>query len=854
MRPILFYILFLIPCLARSQWSDDFSDGNLHQNPPWRGDTAFFHVNPSLQLQSQGRPETESLLIYTPLDMRTNMHWSGQIQTDFSASASNQIRIHLWMDHPDPDSALFDLWLELGESGSEDAPKLNVRSENQISSLLQGAISSAADPLDLGYQVIWDSTGLLRMGLLHADSSEWAWHAQSGYAFPTGLGVFAIEFRHTASRANGLTIDDLAAGSPIQDTLPPAIREIIPLDSHQLELVFDEWIMAPQTLSINRSSDGQAAEWIHPLPDHLVATWPTGFTVGAMDTLTLEGILDSSENDASIAFPFQWEWAIRAQPGMVNLREILPDPIPSRGLPAFEFIEIGNETHHWIDLTGISVTIGSRTADLAPTLLAPHHVMVLCPLEAVSEFDGREQVMGLAEWPSLTNSGATISLKDAHGELLDRLSYDSEWFDGEEMDGRSLERVYASLPGCQGSDHWMVSEEFQGGSPGELGAYLGTNMRGQDPQIEALLIPSPQQIDIQWTQPVLASDQSANWAIFPNEPAPQSVSWSSDLKNYSLRLESPLESHHWYTLELDSLQTCEGAFLALSTSLAIPKTPVQGEVWINELLFDPVSGGADFVELQTTAEWPLDGGALYVAGIDSNDLPVRLLPDGYLLMPHAYPCFSEDAAHIRRQYLPPGNSSIIEVPNLPPFPDDAGICQLLNSSGIVLDSMSYEADQHLAVIHDSEGVALERISVSIPSSHTDNWHSAASTHHFGTPGYENSQQFRQPVIRQKLTVAPKIFTPDGDGVDDWVSISLADASHGHWARVRIFDLGGRVIRRISEGDLLGPDGITYLWNGRDDRGRLVTMGPYVVLWEAMNVHTGGRRQYRGMCILGKDMR
>jgi hypothetical protein len=53
-------------------------------------------------------------------------------------------------------------------------------------------------------------------------------------------------------------------------------------------------------------------------------------------------------------------------------------------------------------------------------------------------------------------------------------------------------------------------------------------------------------------------------------------------------------------------------------------------------------------------------------------------------------------------------------------------------------------------------------------------------------------------------------------------------------RLGIFDLGGRIIRSIENGGPRDSGYHTFTWDGRDDRGRLVAAGVYVVRIEAMD--------------------
>jgi len=77
---------------------------------------------------------------------------------------------------------------------------------------------------------------------------------------------------------------------------------------------------------------------------------------------------------------------------------------------------------------------------------------------------------------------------------------------------------------------------------------------------------------------------------------------------------------------------------------------------------------------------------------------------------------------------------------------------------------------------------------------------------------------------------PNPFTPNGDGINDMVSVYFHNPN-GAEALLRIFDLRGALIRRLE-------DGLTS-WDGLDDAGESVEMGVYVFQIEMDGKFEGG---------------
>ena len=84
------------------------------------------------------------------------------------------------------------------------------------------------------------------------------------------------------------------------------------------------------------------------------------------------------------------------------------------------------------------------------------------------------------------------------------------------------------------------------------------------------------------------------------------------------------------------------------------------------------------------------------------------------------------------------------------------------------------------------------------------------------------------VLRQ-LEVQPSVFTPQGDGINDVVSIrfTLFQVLGGTQVEVGMYSLEGqRVWQQVLEVQRVGPQEVVE-WDGRDEAGALVPPGVYV---------------------------
>ena len=81
-----------------------------------------------------------------------------------------------------------------------------------------------------------------------------------------------------------------------------------------------------------------------------------------------------------------------------------------------------------------------------------------------------------------------------------------------------------------------------------------------------------------------------------------------------------------------------------------------------------------------------------------------------------------------------------------------------------------------------------------------------------------------------LTIIPPVFTPNGDDVNDLVTMNFTVLMVGASTAVaaEIFDLNGRRVRRLEEQRSISSGAYSITWDGRDEENALLPPGLYAV--------------------------
>jgi hypothetical protein len=264
---------------------------------------------------------------------------------------------------------------------------------------------------------------------------------------------------------------------------------------------------------------------------------------------------------------------------------------------------------------------------------------------------------------------------------------------------------------------------------------------------------------------------------------------------------------------------------------------------INEIMFYPESGCGEWIELLNVQHCDVDLADWSIADRDSL-YRVKLCPASCTIPAGGYLVITGDSSLPERH---PGlNGKIQVVPQLTGLNNDSDSVNLYDPSGNRIDHMDYSDIQGKA-----KGISLERIDPYRDGNDRNNWYLCIAWNG-ATPGETNSVYSKSYIPDGSMEFEPNPFSPDGDGLEEAVGISFSLPFERATVRLSIYDIRGRIIRHLERNGQTGKTG-RFVWDGRDDLDRPVTVGQYIVFLEASEQEGGRVFCRRSVLVLARSL-
>jgi len=533
------------------------------------------------------------------------------------------------------------------------------------------------------------------------------------------------------------------------------------------------------------------------------------------------------------------------------ITEIMADPTPTKGLPEKEYIELYNRSEKSINLNQFALFYNTTSVRFPNISIQPKEYLIVTHRNNVAEFQTYGNVIGLNNF-SLNNAGSTLIIKDNRNTILFSVTYSDKWYSTGKNQGFALEMIDTDFP-CVETGNWVSSEATLQGTPGKENSVKESQPDLTPPTLLRYELENTSTIKLIFSEKLdsLSAISTSAYSLDKSLVIQKISIESPQNQSLTLALASPLQQKALYTLTAKNIADCSGNVLKeAQLTIGITTPADSSDIVINEILFHPRSGGEDFVEIYNRSDkfislkdWALAN--VDAAGKIANNRTIN--NTNFVLPPKHFLVLSRNATTIKNQYFKAVGENILEMASLPSFPNEKGTVLLLDANKRVFDRFDYSEDLHHALIDDKSGVSLEKADYNITSSQLGNWHSAAASEGYATPGYANSQVI--PLnTKVSFTIEPEIFTPDDDGIDDVTQLKFKLDTPGYLANVYIFDSNGRMLKQLAQNQLFGTNDI-IMWDGKGGNNDIAAVGYYIILAEIFNT-SGQKHELKGKVVVG----
>ena len=632
-------------------------------------------------------------------------------------------------------------------------------------------------------------------------------HIQGNWAPSTSLSGFTIGAPNAVTPAiiNGTLLSENIYYSP---SIPSETDEVImsiPILNSGTAIFSGLVQVSLNNVMINQSAINSGNIGDTVLVDISIGTFNSGFNEMSL-SLIVENDEDENDNTGldtlKIRYPF----------GTILINEFMsaPNNDQSEFVELFAFqnldmIEWSISDNHLdpVYLNTISVSSGD-------------FIVVLSDSNMMDILDGNAHLFFPFNFPSLNNSGDGIYLFDHTASVIDSLNYDAEWPLTSERSTEKIRQSYTS----NGSSNWLLADENISMTPGAKNSVLVLDVDGmiiQDSITYSPIPPFPDSI-VTILIPIVNAGVESFDGTFSIEMNDDEIGDGTipiismgDTIIIESKIVSSISGLHSISIILDIVD--DGNYENNIATFLLPVRYLFGDVLVNEFFPLPDSTELEFVEI------------IPQTNVNINNWTIRDLGGAKGVLPNldisafTYCLITDDSSFLN--IIPDTSILILPGNGLPGLNNSSETIYILDHTESVIDSLQYNENWSLM---DSRSV--EKYRITDTSNEPNNW--GISVGEVGkTPGFQNSLFFSDLPSKGSVAISPDPFSPDGDGIDDELTITYSLPYLGAAIRWEIIDMAGRVIAKPYYNYQVGQNG-KLTWNGKRDNGKSARIGIYVM--------------------------
>jgi hypothetical protein len=442
--------------------------------------------------------------------------------------------------------------------------------------------------------------------------------------------------------------------------------------------------------------------------------------------------------------------------------------------------------------------------------------------------------------PTLNNTFDSLKIFNKDTALLDGVFYDMK----HGIKGVSLERVYSNLPATTPSN-LKPSADISGATPGKRNSVFPVDYdisitsaaQNTDDYTISVLIESIGAKSINSCRLVLYADLNLDSKFGENE-----VFFDSQIDLFDniaiVEIDNALNTDDVfssiYNLQIEVISANDdNPANNISRFAAFMKGKIP-KITFNEIMFETSAEFSEYIELYNheSKAINLNGFGLY----DRAELwSSKHIFKDLIIPPKEYFVIAYDSSIFRNfDYLNKMNNVVIPTGKLNlNNSDDLLVLAMPDNS--ILDSLTYLKKWHIKDDIDTRNRSLEKINIEMPSAEKMSWTTCLQPSG-GTPGMQNSTYVE--LIREgMLNAAPNPFSTNITNEGNHCLISYSLQYERAKITAKIYDIAANPVRTIISEHWTSNEGF-FAWDGRDDAGFKLPVGPYILYFEAIESPSG----------------
>ncbi len=749
MRGFIIVILIFIPSLIIAQsanFQDDFTDQDISD---WSGDNAdftFVSESGNILLQQAAASSGSSRLSIPS----TNVvgFWDFFIRLDgFNPSDGNKSEIYLMSDSSNFDQDLNGYMLQAGEDGSEDVFRLfRITAGAKDGEVLTGTTDISGGG-DFRVRVNRDASGNWALSVASSYSGVVVEESTGTDNTYSSTSFFGFKNTYTATRSDKFFFDFKIDIPPIQIENASVLNETsinvnFSKDYDPATIQNSDFTISPGSLnptSVNQSSSSSVE-----------LVFGSDLPSGSFD-LDIFSIEDSNNQttlaDTSITL-FRFD---EYQEGDIIINEFLKDPPGTLE----EYVELKNTSSRLLNLKDWELGDNSSLNTISDqdfAIFPDSFVVITSDTAALKSVFGNVYAIQVS-LPAFNNTTDQVRLYDENGTTIDSLEYTPDWGG----DNVALERRSPTAPSGF-MENWGDSPNVNLGTAGMQNEVEQDNT---PPNLETLSIVNDSTFILTFTERINpdSAGNPDNYDIALNTKAVQGENdffIATFLEPDSVKLvvkggipNTPSGGEIVVTNQADIFGNINPS-ISRSFQYIQTETAEQGDVFINEFVYDPPGSLTEFVEIYNPTDKAFNLKGWTLSDNSGNEL-VLTNEDFYFRNTDPTSGFPDNLYII----LTPDSSISVGQPNrrvvmgsrFPTLNNTTDAIVLKNAEGVTLDSLTYTSDW------GGDEVSLERRSVSVTGQFQENWGNSPSAQ-FATPSEPNlvSQDNEAPTLENAFAL------------------------------------------------------------------------------------------------------